>query len=530
MQPSSAMSMAFKQFLKQLEVERDEVAVVSVAATRSPDGEGVWQLVYGSLLFGVQEMANTSWLGWRSRTEAAAATTLATILSATAPHEPDLAQFTFQDSEWLMARQVLSGQGQAVDTAAAFLEALRGQGVALTDASGGTHLVQAQLAPADALVLGCRYDNSRLQLLTSAAQRPVLGYRFPRENLIDADVPDTWLVGSFRMPVPLLNLLGILSRSADDQGLVVGRVGRTAWIADLRMDQHQELHVGLGFDPERVALGDLEIDLEEYAEDGLVQARRLRLADLRLPATRPGDTVDVVLPTLGDGIRRQVRLYTRSGQLLDATDRNFFLSRINLAVTDMQGGTTALANVGGDPIVVTAVTRLAKLNNAEKEYRKLLDDGLNHRIFDNAATAIAALQQMLADARGNLLVLDPYFGHKSTDWNALDRVTVSVKVLTQHEKPWRATPRPVARPDASVIQRHARGLKLRSWDIVQAGASAPWHDRVYLWQNGGLTVGTSPSGLGGRLARVDRLSPVEAAAWEARFNTWWADPLAIVVL
>jgi hypothetical protein len=490
----------------------------------------VWQLVYGSLLFGVQEMAATSWLGWRSRTDAAAATTLATMLSATAPHEPDLAQFTFQDSEWLMARLVLSRQGQAIDTAAALLEALRGRGVALTDATGGTHLVQAQLAPADALVLGCRYDDSRLQLLTSATQRPVLGYRFPRENPVDADVPDTWPVGSFQMPVPLLNLLGILSQSADDQGLVVGRVGRTAWLADLKMDQPQELHVGIGFDPERVALGDLEIDLEEYAEDGLVQARRLRLADLRLPGTQPGDAVDVVLPTLGDGIQRQVRLYTRSGQLLDATDRNYFLSRINLSVTEMQTNTTTIVDIGDAPVEVTTVTRLTKLDNTEREYRRLLDDGLNQRIFDNTATAITALQQMLADARGHLLVLDPYFGHKPTDWDALDKVTLSVKVLAQHEKPRRAVPRPVARPDASVVQRHGGGLELRSWDIRQAGTSAPWHDRVYLWQNGGLTVGTSPSGLGRRLARADRLSPVEAAAWEARFNTWWADPLAIVVL
>jgi hypothetical protein len=123
MHPRSATSVAFEQLLARLDVEHDEVAVASVAATRSPDSGGVWQLVYGSLLFGVQEMAATSWLGWRSHTDVAAASTLARMLSVTAPHEPDLAKFTFQESEWLMARLVLSSrQGQAIDTAAAFLK------------------------------------------------------------------------------------------------------------------------------------------------------------------------------------------------------------------------------------------------------------------------------------------------------------------------------------------------------------------------------------------------------------------------
>jgi hypothetical protein len=528
MQPSSATSVALEQLLARLDVEQDELAIASVAATRAPDSDGLWQLAYGSLLFGVQEMANTSWLGWRSHTEAAASTTLA-MLSAIGLQEPDLAQFIFQDSEWLMARLVLPGPDRAIDTAAAWLEALLGKGVALTDATGGTHLVQAQLAPADALVLGCRHDDSRLQRLTRAAQRPVLGYRFPRENPVGATVPQTWRVGSSQVALPLYQLLGIGAQSADDQGLVIGRAARTAWLAGLHMDDDQQLHTHIGFDPERVALGDLEIDLEEYAEDGLIQARRLRLADLRLPATKPGDAAEVVLPTLGSKISHQVRLYARSGRLLDATARNHFVSQINMAVIEQQTGATTTLNIGGTSAKVTTVTRLARLDEAEREYRRLLDDGLTQRIFDNTATAISALQQMLVEARGHLLVLDPYFGHKSTDWDALDKVTVPVKVLAQHKKPWKASPRPVAVPDPSVVQRHSTGLALRSWDIDQAGRSAPWHDRVYLWQHGGLTVGTSPSGLGGRLARVDRLSPVEAAAWEARFNVWWTDPLAIVV-
>jgi hypothetical protein len=53
---------------------------------------------------------------------------------------------------------------------------------------------------------------------------------------------------------------------------------------------------------------------------------------------------------------------------------------------------------------------------------------------------------------------------------------------------------------------------------------------VYPWAVGGLTVGGSPSGLGKRLMRLDRLSPVEADAWRTRFEAWWMDPLAIKIL
>jgi hypothetical protein len=79
-------------------------------------------------------------------------------------------------------------------------------------------------------------------------------------------------------------------------------------------------------------------------------------------------------------------------------------------------------------------------------------------------------------------------------------------------------------PPAALLERLARAdkaaasLEARSW----RGGTAPWHDRFYLWQGGGLSVGTSPSGLGKRVARIDRLNANEAAGWQNLFNTWWA--------
>jgi len=59
--------------------------------------------------------------------------------------------------------------------------------------------------------------------------------------------------------------------------------------------------------------------------------------------------------------------------------------------------------------------------------------------------------------------------------------------------------------------------------------SAAWHDRVYLWHEGGLSVGTSPSGLGKRVARVDRIAASEATGWQCMFDTWWSSPEAVPI-
>jgi hypothetical protein len=54
----------------------------------------------------------------------------------------------------------------------------------------------------------------------------------------------------------------------------------SAWFSGVRASGNVEVEITLA--PGRASLGDLEVDLEEYADDGLVQARRLRLADLAL--------------------------------------------------------------------------------------------------------------------------------------------------------------------------------------------------------------------------------------------------------
>lgn len=148
------------------------------------------------------------------------------------------------------------------------------------------------------------------------------------------------------------------------------------------------------------------------------------------------------------------------------------------------------------------MTRLAALDAAEDAYTRLLTEGLERHILDSPQAALSALQGALQDAKDELLILDPYFGRDAADWQALDRVTVLVRVLTMHQRSASPTKPAVLieAPDQANIQ-HLPQLRIRSWS-----QKAPWHDRAYLWTGGGLTVGGSPSGLGKRLMRMDRLS------------------------
>ncbi|MBF9072835.1 hypothetical protein [Streptacidiphilus fuscans] len=180
------------------------------------------------------------------------------------------------------------------------------------------------------------------------------------------------------MTMPLFQLLGVGSEATADQELTVGRVARTTWWSTLRMDQQQQLHAYIAFDHDRLALRELEIVLAEYVEDGLVQARRLRLSGLQLPTTKPGTAVEVVLPTLGQKVARQVRLSGRDGRLLDSKGRNYFVEQINVAATDDETGATATVS---RPTTPSMVKRLAALDDADHEFRRLADDGLAHRIL-----------------------------------------------------------------------------------------------------------------------------------------------------
>ncbi|MFE5118384.1 hypothetical protein [Streptomyces sp. NPDC056669] len=514
---SNPLSPSFTSLLGRLDTDGDSAVVASLAAV--PAGDGLWRVVYGSVLIGPAQMAAVCWLDWRADNGDGWALQHRHALAHSGVELGQYSRFTTIDGDWLLARVPLTSAGGPHERAGQWMEQLVTTGVRVNDAQGMEHIVRAELAPADTLALASRWMRAGLHQLTQAAARPVHGYRFPVVNLPAPlpDLPDVWPAGSRHLATPLSTLTGFTAHNgqAPTPAVAVARLRRTAWFSDVRVDAL--VHADIVLDSGRTSPASLEVDLEEFTDDGLVQARRLRLSDLAL-SSQTAERITVVLPTLGAGLRRQLRLYDRGGRLLDSLDASYFVERVVVTASTPEGLTTT-TSVGSSPAIVDAVTRLSSLDVAEAEYTRMLEEGLAHRIADDPATARDILRDLLEQARGQLLVLDPYFGHKVDDWEVLRRASVPVRVLTAHKKRGQRIT-PVASPAAN-LYAHLPSLTIRSWD--PGTQKVPWHDRVYIWEQGGLSVGTSPSGLGRRQARIDHISPTEAAAWYVRFNCWWND-------
>jgi len=293
------------------------------------------------------------------------------------------------------------------------------------------------------------------------------------------------------------------------QGLLVGRLERRAWFDDVKGDgtfNRYELHIGL--EPDRIDIADLEVELEEWANGGeLTNSRRLLLGDLDLGSRAGLKRVVVSLPTLGRGLAHEARLYDRDGVLLDRTQRSKLAERIiargRVVAPDGSSATTTFT--AGEHVTVGVAERLERLDQLERDYRELLERGLETRIIRDRQTALDVIAGHLQAAAREIWILDPYFGRSPDDWTVLQNVTAPVRVLTGRD---------AKRPPAMM-----HNVRVRKW--IGAQRNPLFHDRFYLWEGGGLTVGTSPSGFGNRDARIDRLRSVEADGWRALFSQYW---------
>ena len=128
------------------------------------------------------------------------------------------------------------------------------------------------------------------------------------------------------------------------------------------------------------------------------------------------------------------------------------------------------------------------------------------RVVQARSEAVNYLRERLARARSEIRIMDPYFGSEPSDWDVLARVTKRVRILRDS--------RQVAAPAA------LRNVQIRRF--VAQGKSVPFHDRIYLWEDTGLSVGTSPNGFGNRVFRIDELPRLESETWRALFDRWWA--------
>lgn len=488
------------ELLDRLAPEEGEVAVLSGLYDRE-DKRLV--LRHGKLLFGPAAIGEASWARWHYHEQVQP-------VSADAASMDLPPEWLCDGGDFVAGRAVLS-----LGAARRWLAQLA-EDASLPDV-GPLPGATAELASPTAFLRVFRGLDTPLSPI-AVMSRPVQGFFFAAEARPDRDFPDDWNIDGVNVFGAPLTALGIGVRMPSNVvahpppvGLFVGRMERRAWLADARgSGDYENFNLHVRWEPERCDLADLQVELEEWEGDELAYSRRLDLGDIELPDRETGDRSVLSLPTLGRRLRHAARLHHRDGALLDVTAPHWLVEQMNFTLdvgvegSEHRGRTTTTL---GEPFSPTAQERIERFDRAEREYREGIERGLAGRIVRDPTSALTFIKNELRLARRDLLVLDPYFGADDADWSVLVGVSVPVRVLTGSK----------AKPPASPLSNvDARRFKFKR---------APgFHDRLYLWEGGGLSVGTSPSGLGKRDARIDRLGTVEADGWRALFETYWSSP------
>lgn len=484
----------------------------------SETGEGTWRLRLGSLLVGPPGIASLSWPEWRGR-ETGEADPVIGLLRLQGHPIAKWRTFDQPVDGWRLVRFPMT-TGDVVPWLTNFLDNDK-----VTLLPNGSRPITARAGRADALLRVFPHQNTPVGRLAAMAGRPVLGWAHPLdpvegcENVETRLPPAEWAVarGQQTLAGATLSLAGLSTgshnRTRPAASMLVGRLARRAWIESFRGGQPDlsTFEVRIRLDPVRIALWDLVVDLEETDSDGhLLSARRLRLGDIELPDHGAGGVI-VRLPTLGSGVTRRIRLYDRDGQLLDQADDIHLVEQI-VVRKSINGCEETMTKFGRDLPEPTLIQRLDALDRTDMQYQDLLASGMPGRVILPGTAGRDVLRSRLAAARGGLRVFDAYFGRDAADWGVFNDVTVPIRCLVG---------------SAAVLTSAAWPSTLRL-DVRRWTASKPpqpeFHDRAYLWDGGGLLVGTSPNGLGNRLSLIDPLDGAVSACLGEQFEVWWQDP------
>jgi hypothetical protein len=469
----------------------DERAVLSVCAVG--DGER-WRIVHGTLLIVPEDIAAVSWS--RSR--------------ATERVQKFPPELCVAGDGWLLARTVV-----ALDHAEAWFGALRALDGSLIELAGTGEVppLLAEVQPPRMLLRVVPEVDSPVSSLIAGLARPVDALLFPgggRQGFPELQFADVDGVRSF---LPATDLAGIhvtkpgmpaeLSTAC---GVLVGRAERRAWIIECRgTGDFEQFRIDLGWDPHRIDLSQLELLHEELLDRDLAAAARIRLEDLDLEAVREQGEATVLVPTIGRSVRHRVTLSTVDGEVLDISGPYPIAERVSVSVS-----------VGDKPLppIVTGVTspppgldeRLERREAIERDIRALVHNAAQSRVIAERETGWQRLVDLLSRARGELLVQDRYFGQDVEDWRLLDAVPVPTRVLTGK----------IAEEIVPVIAPHVQ---------ARFRARAPLHERVYLWEGGGLIVGGSPTTFGQAPVSIMRMRVADVDVWRVLFEAQWASPL-----
>jgi hypothetical protein len=483
---------------RHLGVEEDEKVVLS-ALFRTGDGEIA--LVAASLIVGPPAIAD-GWPAWRSSEG-----------FKPAPSEDALAApatFVVELKGAIAGRAVMEPD-EAVDWMASVLSTKHAPSV------GPLPEARVDLARASAPIRVCTHSQTQAGDLATWVARPINGFHFPpAEDFVAPDPAPSWnLEGQIHFN-PAVDLLGMSwfeeKRGDAPKGLLLGRFERRAWLASQKLESDNDLYkVEIGIEPDRVQLIDLEIEVEEQVDGELVFGEHLRLEDTDLrepekalhgPQPQQGRLeVGVLLPTLGRHVKRLVRLTHRDGELLDEWRSFNIVESISITPT-FDGATQRTQTIGERRGPQDLVSLLGAVERVRSQYTQMRKTGVSNRLFDDMNEARDLLREVLLRAPGELLIVDPFFD----DWPLLESLGNQAQ-------------RVLIGPDSPAPPSTFRGKARRPKAKV-----APFHDRFYLWEGGGLSVGTSAGMKTKRLFRISRIGAAEVQELGDMFSLWWIDP------
>lgn len=217
----------------------------------------------------------------------------------------------------------------------------------------------------------------------------------------------------------------------------------------------------------------------------------------------------VTLPTMGRNVAHGLALHTLEGELLDRSGPYPIVERIEMSF-EIDGHQLPPIVTGVSSPTPALEERLDRGERIAQEIEEVVKSGVQARIVADRDKALARLRNQLGRARGELLVLDRYFGQDVDDWRLLDDVSIPIRVLTGK----------IAPGQTPAVAPHVQARFRRK---------APIHERVYVWEGGGLSVGGSPTTFGQGPVRITRMPGGELDAWRAAFEALWNSGLYVPV-
>jgi hypothetical protein len=385
-------------------------------------------------------------------------------------------------------------------------------------AAGDVPELAARLSAPQALVRVFPHVDSATSSLIAGLARPVQGLFWSSPGQERFDAPAMVEVDGKSCAGPTVNLVGIhitpdwvASSLATPTGLLVGCAERRAWLRETRgADDLAHFVVDLGWDPGRLALADLELTHEQYVGGDIASAITVRLEDLDLSVVETSGACRVSFMNLGREIVHGITLRHIEGELLDRIGPYPLAETVEIGFTINGEEQAPIVRASSQP-APTLDQRTERAREIAADLQHMLRSAAQARIIADRQTAVARLAAYLEGARGELCILDRYFGQSVNDWRLLDNVPVPVRVLTGklEKDPSRHL----------VLPRLGRHVQARY------RPNAALHERVYFWDGGGIVVGGSPTTFGQAPVRMTRMPPTEVDEWRVLFEAEWKSPL-----